>query len=129
MSTDWGIGCRDCAENHLPKDREEYFTGEWNNCRDVENLTKICEAADQILALDDKLGRLASVDWYEHGRDARCYGLADFMRKHRGHRLAPMNEYGQFDDQCWRHSYCESCKYPHACVLKLDHEGPCQRKQ
>ena len=110
MSTDWGIGCRDCAP---PLDdrgyRSQYddadnricaawFTGEWNNCRHIDELEKICAAATEIVALHDKLGDLLIVSWSGFVGDfgGECHDIADFFRAHAGHRLAPMDEYGTF---------------------------------
>jgi hypothetical protein len=107
MSTDWGIGCRDCAsprDEHGERSRgvaRSYFTGEWDNCRDVGALQTLCAAAAEIVAADNKAGRYLIVTWKGHVDDfgGGCHGVAAFMREHCGHRLAPMSEYLLFHDE------------------------------
>jgi hypothetical protein len=123
MSTDWGIGCRDCApparvetsgggryrslyRDREVKDPDAYFTGEWDNCRDVKALETLCAAASEILALHDKIGDLLFLGqsyYADHsmrsGFGGFCHGLAEFMTLHAGHRLAPMSEYRLFEDE------------------------------
>lgn len=133
MSTDWGIGCRDCAEMaervaHWSESRSDFFTGEWNNCREVENLSKLCEASDEIIALADKVGKLCQL-WWGDWHETVCYGLVEFMRAHPGHRLAPMDKYGRFHDQCWKDVACGECQTRHKCKLMRDHDGDCVRNR
>lgn len=120
MGTDWGIGCRDCAprlSRQTPNGRRgddwaRYFTDEWDNCRDVEALAKICAAAREIVALDAKLGELMIISWTGHvgSFGGECHGLAEFLRAHEGHSLAPMDEYRQFDGESGR-CEMEKCYY------------------
>lgn len=115
MSTDWGIGCRDCFDTTKP--HSKFFAGKWDNCRSyhLDTLRAICAAAPEIVALADKLGQFKSVSLIAWNADAMhngygtCYGIAEFMREHAGHRLDPMNEYGQFDDQCADRVTCQHC--------------------
>jgi hypothetical protein len=124
MSTDWGIGCRTCRVEGAPRDA--YFSGEWNNCRDVESLAKLCRHAALVVAASDALGGLVSFRWWDFD-GAAMYDLPDFFRAHVGHVLAPMDEYGTFDDQCHEYTRCGGCGDQHKCVLDAKHDGPCAR--
>ena len=96
MSTDWGIGCRTC---HAPRvDRKTYFSGEWDNCRDIDGLQRLIDARSIILAARDALGCQARFFWGQWD-SAHASGVEDFFRTHVGHVLAPMNEYGEFCDE------------------------------
>jgi hypothetical protein len=122
MSTDWGIGCRTCAAAGEPRDK--HFTGEWDNCRDVEALQKFIMARDVIVAADDALGSLAMFSWGGWHENIAS-GLADFFRAHTGHDLAPMDEYGKFNDACWKQVTCGGCGAFHHCALPDGHAPPC----
>ncbi len=123
MSTDWGIGCRTCRDAGKP-----HFTGDWNNCRDLDALWTLIKSRDAIIAVKDALGHLAHIGWdspHPHfGTEAT--GLVEFFKAHEGHTLAPMNEYGAFDDQCWKYVQCEHCgSSREKCRRQAEHDGPC----
>ncbi len=97
MSTDWGIGCRTCRATDPDAPRENYFTGEFDNCRDVEAMTKLAAAAPQIVAAYDAVGDMLCFQWSEYV--SPIVSLGRFCKMHEGHSLAAMNEYGRFADE------------------------------
>lgn len=125
MSTDWGIGCRTCRDAGL--DPSVYFTGEWNNCREIDTLRKLADNPLAIIEAHERFGGLVRFfwnDWASH--DYECNGLAEFAIAHRGHVLAPMNEYHAFEKECGRYIQCGECKgHTKKCRLDWNHEGPC----
>lgn len=128
MSTDWGIGCRTCAAASVSGSRADYFTGEWNNVRDVDALMAICRLAPilvQIPAEADRHVQLRIDTWWQDDLG----GLMSFLRKHAGHALAPMNEYGNFFDQCSKPVVCACCGHRGRCVLTEKHSGECSAKR
>lgn len=101
MSTDWGIGCRTCRDalpDVHPTDKR-IFSGDWDNCRDVEALEKLCANTALVVAAKDAFGETVSFQEYT-GSSVVFYGLAGFFKAHAGHDLAAMSEYGEFHDQC-----------------------------
>lgn len=128
MSTDWGVGCRDCQATHsrgdyYREDKRLWFSGEFNNCRDVEWLQRVCDARDAVVALCDQLGN-AAISWcasFDVGSYAcSASDFADFFRAHAGHAVAPMDEYGRFHDQCDK--YLDGTRH---CMLRRGHGEAC----
>lgn len=125
MSTDWGIGCRTCAAAGVV--REGHFTGEWDNCRDIDALRKLIDARSHVVATSDALGGLVRFSWSEWATgDAN--GIVQFFRDHINHDLAPMNEYGQFDDDCGKRVDCPTCGTSHRCRRRREHDGACSAR-
>lgn len=104
MSTDWGIGCRTCALKWRGKDdenrwddREQYFTGEFNNCRGTKALYDLIAARKEIVALSDAgVGDLVSFHWNTSSWADVAHEVPEFFAKHRDHDLEPMDEYLRF---------------------------------
>lgn len=123
MSTDYGIGCRTCAREGRP-----HFSGEWDNCRysNLDGLRALIKARDVVVAAEEALSGQVFFSWNSYadlGRDG-AYGVADFFRRHKGHELAPMDEYGQFEGDCSEWVTCATCGESHRCTLPDRHEGP-----
>lgn len=115
MSTDWGIRCVDCNEYGCEQEN-----------RGLEWVQNIIRCAPAIVALYD-----ASTDrdmTVQH-KDGAWAGYVDmaFIAKHRGHRLAPCDEYGRDFHQCLHDFTCEHCDTRHPCTLDAGHEGPHQK--
>lgn len=96
MSTDWGVGCRTCRSVGEPIDR--YFSDEWDNCRSPSGVQALVDAREQVVAAHDALGSRVSFSWSQNSVGDIAYGIAEFFKAHVGHDLAPMNEYGKFED-------------------------------
>jgi hypothetical protein len=116
MSTDWNVHCLDCKSTHRFDDA---------NHQD-ELMLALCRHADSIAALavvlEDPVLKgylLLKFDYY---------GTVDasWFRKHLGHQLLPINEYGLLLQQCYEKVECSECSALHNCVLELKHDGPHQ---
>jgi hypothetical protein len=118
MSTDWNIKCVDCDEIHHFDDA---------NHQD-DRMLLLIKHADAIAALAELSTELGDQLNFRLGYSG-CYGSIDpaWFRKHLGHNLMPIDEYGRMLDQCREHVYCGECKTRHRCGLKLNHEGEHKR--
>ena len=125
MSTDWGIGCRTCRDGG--KVLHEYFSGEFENCREssVGNLQKLVAAREEIVRVHAALGDLVRFSWLDFG-DNWAGGIAEFFGAHVGHDLAAMNEYGDFHDDCDTYlPMVPGRGSRETCGLTGGHAGPC----
>lgn len=145
MSTDWGIGCRTCRDAR--RARKTYFSGEWDNLRDIDAIWCWCRAAEQLVRAQEALGSECDIRVTAYSGEVDGYsGVLTFLMAHQGHELAPMSEYSRFADECgglngrdctlpFKHegpcikgllphrSYWEECKS--GCLLEEGHPGPC----
>lgn len=116
MSTDWHIKCVDCDDVHRFDDA---------NHRDDE-MVMLIRHADSIAAIAELQAEgVFQIDWtYGH------YGRVDaaWFKRHLGHQLMPIDEYGRLLDQCHDYVYCGECGTQHKCALKLNHDGPHARQ-
>jgi len=110
MSTDWHVHCLDCKDTH------EFRDANW--CDD--DMAVLCKHAAAIAALVPLLGetRLLTVELMT------MYGRieAHWFAQHAGHRLVPINEYGDFIGQCAEYVDC-ACGSRRRCTLHHGHEG------
>ena len=118
MSTDWDIFCTDCKERHG-----------FDDCNHWEaEMLWLCKNADTIAGLVELVagcpgGSGISVGFPCGDRLKRID--ADWFRKHLGHNLQPINEYGGFLEQCSLYAKCGTCDYDHKCSLQHGHAEPC----
>lgn len=115
MSTDWNIKCVDCGDVHGFDDA---------NHMDQEMLILI-KHADSIAALADLVAECGSI---RLGFEYDNYGPIDpvWFRKHLGHQLMPIDEYGRLLDRCSERVTCGECETSHWCTLTLGHDGACK---
>lgn len=113
MSCDWDIKCVDCDEEHGFDDM--------NHKDDLMHV--LIRHADAIAAfhtamcdrdMDDGVGLATK---YPERRINTA-----FFKKHQGHRLRPVNEYGQLSGDCSERVDCPSCGASHPCKLPDGHE-------
>ena len=110
MSCDWNIHCVDCNATHEFDDA---------NHQD-ELMLHICRHADAIASIADLMT----------GKDGRwielrtSYGQIEpaWFKRHMGHNLMPISEYGDLLDQCGEYVRC-SCGSSRRCTGKLGHDG------
>ena len=114
MSCDWDIKCVDCDEEHG-------FT-DMNHAEDLMHV--LVRHADAIAAFHAAMS----------DRDmAYGVGLAmkyperqintAFFKKHQGHHLRPVDEYGRLSGDCSERVTCPSCSASHPCKLPEGHEA------
>ncbi len=110
MSTDWNVKCLDCNTEH-------HFNGA--NHQD-ELMAQLCKHANAIADIAPLL--LNSDVTLE-----TLWGQVDaaWFARHKGHTLAPINEYGDLLGQCAERIRC--CEYGHVyrCKLASGHTGSC----
>lgn len=129
MSTDYEIGCKTCWRtsglDYVPTHAR---TG-WDNIRahQIPDLNELIVRAAAIIAIDTELFRNtnARVQITLGDSETQLYGLADFMRAHAGHELAVMDEYGRWNEHCYKRAACPTCKRGQPCRRLRDHDGPC----
>jgi hypothetical protein len=117
VSCDWNIKCLDCNDVHTFSDA---------NHEDAL-MRFLIKYADGIAALGDMF---ADPEFHHHCIDFRVsYGRieADWFRKHLGHNLLPIDEYGTLDKQCYQYVSCEF-GHRHHCALDAGHDGACAGK-
>jgi len=106
MSCNWDVHCLDCNEdagmsvNH----------GDGTMRRLVDNRERI-EPLGDLLSAEG----IWSLGLTVNGEDV----IVNFFAEHRGHRLVPQNEYGEFDTPCGKSFNCPICG-PVVCS-RLDH--------
>ncbi len=108
MSTDWNVHCVDCNVTHTFNDA---------NHQD-QLMAMLCKHSAAIAGLADLLRETPDVEFKTY------WGAidADWFRKHLGHKLVPIDEYGALLDQCAEYVDCE-CGSHRRCTLKLAHDG------
>jgi hypothetical protein len=111
MSCDWDIKCVDCNEEHGFDDMNH----------DEDLMHALVRHADAIVGLyalvSDPHVRVELVV----GR-GRCVDPA-FFKRHQGHRLRPVDEYGRLSGDCFERVACPSCGSSHPCKLPEGHEA------
>lgn len=116
MSTRYDIICETCGEILRVCD---------NNGADEMMLT-LCRNADEIAAMADVLDAIGGTVRVEWMRDYETLDVAWF-RKHLGHELIPIDEYGAKMNACQKYTriQCEG-GHIHGCGLERDHDGECK---
>lgn len=112
MSCDWDIKCVDCDEAHGFQDM--------NHAEDL--MLALVRHADAIAALhalaQDRFANVEFVTMHPQ-RSIR----SAFFKKHQGHHLRPVDEYGSLSGDCSARVECPSCGSSHPCKLPDGHEG------
>ena len=115
MSCDWDIKCVDCDEEHGFEDM--------NHNEDL--MLALVRHADAIATFHEVIG----------DRDMPYPGIGlttkyrerqintAFFKKHQGHRLRPVDEYGRLSGDCSARVACPSCGASHPCKLPDGHEA------
>lgn len=107
MSCDWNVHCVDCKDTH-------YF----NDANHEDKLmAALCKHADAIAGLVD----LVKTDDVQLGT---LWGRVDpgWFARHRGHKLVPINEYGDLLTQCAEFVKC-GCGSMRRCTKDAEHDG------
>lgn len=112
MSNDWDIRCVDCAENHGFQDMNH----------DEELMHALIRHAEVIAALH-KLESEPHMHFELLAGRGRRVDTA-FFKKHYGHLLRPVDEYGRLSGDCFERVACPSCGSSHPCKLPVDHAEP-----
>lgn len=87
MSTDWNVYCKTCDETHRFCDANH----------EVKLMRALVKHASSIVGLAPLLA-----DPNAYGIEFRCYyGPIDpeWFKRHTGHELIPISEYGDLDDE------------------------------
>lgn len=120
MSTDWDIACKTCGPTH------RLGVEDANHADD--SMRAIIRLAPHLAAL----GKAADVGYINVvGADLpRHNGNLNltFFVTHEGHELAPIDEYGRWDGQCWERFQCPCCKHTEQCQMESGHTGDHGRK-
>lgn len=107
--TEWNLHCRTCNETHELA---------WHADGDKQ-ITTLIPHLPAIAALTDLID--AHI-WPLDMEDLKP--MAPFARKHLGHDLAPIDEYGRFVGDCWVRLACSCCKSSLGfCRLPTGHTG------
>lgn len=116
MSCDWDVYCVDC-KSHLG-------VGDCNH--GDAYMRQLVAVGPQLgkFAVDAKAIRMCTEVSFEPSIVGAYRFDLDWFAIHGEHHLAPIDEYGRLDAQCWQHVVCE-CGHKHACKLNKGHEGPC----
>ena len=111
MSCDWDIKCVDCNEKHGFEDMNH----------DEPLMLVIIRHADAIAALHMLVSdRDAYTVELAAGRGRRVN--ITFFKKHQGHNLRPVDEYGRLSGNCSERVDCPTCGASHPCKLPEGHE-------
>ena len=125
MSTNYDVVCLDCQDKH-GFDRDELL-------RQVRNLVvhapTLADMGHTFKAIEG-MGLVPKLSLDDYGDDPVNL---EWFAKHKGHRLAVVDEYGRLDGDCGEYFRCAGCDRTVACVLPKDHEskkhsakrGPC----
>lgn len=119
MSCKWNVHCLDCNTTKI--------VGEWTK-NDPEAVAALCKHAGVIAALAPVLkdvhltyaGIVLCRKWSNNGETIDV----EWFARHDGHRLMPINEYGELIGSCQRSVDC-SCGTRRQCRLEHGHDGPC----
>jgi len=117
MSTDWHIRCLDCKVTHR--------FDEANHQRSL--MAALCRNAAAIAGLSDLMAD-AEVEVRFAAGYTGCYGEIDvgWFKTHLGHRLVPIDEYGNLADCCNKRVRCTTCNGDdRTCYLPVGHDGDC----
>jgi len=109
----------------------EYFSGEFENCRagSLDGLKKLVEERELVILTSAAIGEYVDFRWLGYGEHS-VGDIASFFRGHVGHRLAPMSEYGDFDDDCPEYlANKPGPGYSDKCRLTEGHLGPCVSRE
>ncbi len=107
MSTYWDVYCRTCKEGAgLQENHNE------------QGMFDLIRAAPALATLPDGIGLGVESD-----RGSRLD--MEWFRKHAGHELIPIDEYGRFSGQCSKWVQCSCCGTRKHCQLLSKHEGEC----
>lgn len=116
MSCDWDVRCMDCGEDLGVPDA--------NNRDDV--MRTLIGCADALATLG---AALIQVDNANQRTSIECEVSVSGYRfdplwfaQHSGHKLRPVNEYGELDEQCGEWVKCE-CGAQQRCKLDVGHDG------
>jgi hypothetical protein len=111
VSCRWDIKCLDCNETHV-----------FHEANHMDGLMlALCRHPEAIAALADVF---ADVGQYTEIKIHTYHGSIDptWFRKHLGHSIMPIDEYGRLYNQCQERIEC-NCGGLHDCVLDINHEG------
>jgi hypothetical protein len=108
VSTDWNVHCVDCNMTHGFDDANHQ----------AELMAIICKNADAIAALAPFLAEAGDV------KLQTFWGQIDvhWFATHKGHRIVPINEYGDLLTACAERIVC-ACGYTRRCNLEHGHDG------
>lgn len=116
MSCDYDITCLDCDEccgfqdaNHADGTMRAIIANRLHAERIAESLNAMDGVSFSNSEPETMYGNLP------------CFWLL----KHRGHRLAVVDEYGKLDWQCFKRTKCAHCQTSHQCKLPEGHDGEC----
>lgn len=119
MSCDWNIICLDCSKDghseiHRFNDANHQDAWMWTLIRHHEAI-----AALDDLNLEPKIEINFTLGF------SGSYGRIDtaWFKRHLGHQLWPIDEYGRLDTQCQERVECNEGHH-HDCQLEQNHEGP-----
>ena len=112
MSCDWDIKCVDCNEEHGFEDMNH----------DERLMLSLVRHADAIAALHAAIVDPDTCVELVTGPAGRRVDTA-FFKKHQGHQLRPVDEYGRLSGNCARRVECPSCGTYHLCKLPEGHEA------
>lgn len=116
MSHRWDVYCIDCDKDL------SLYARDGGDCRDPETVLELLRNRD-VLFLQPRVGEERT-----DGGTTIKFGYyhfdADWFRIHKGHRLAPRNDYGLIRNQCWEYVPCPTCKHEKPCQRPAGHEGP-----
>lgn len=118
MSCSYHIKCLDC-DDELRFDNTNHKDDEMRVL--IANAGLVADLAPVVRALGG---------WPAALTLGQNYGEIDteWFAKHRGHRMQPIDEYGQLDDQCHERVQCASCVSQYPCWLKVGHVGAHRRR-
>jgi hypothetical protein len=111
MSCNWDIKCVDCNERH--------------HFHDMNHEERV------MLALIRHAGAIAALDALASDPEAKVELViawrgwrvdTAFFKKHQGHHLRPIDEYGRLLGDCTERVECPSCGAVHPCKLPEGHE-------
>jgi hypothetical protein len=113
MGTSWGIRCLNCGENACIDDNHvpPHF----------DTIQLMVEHAAKLAALPDMFGL-----------DVTFTGVSAplrWLKKHAGHQLRPVSEYGEIDGTCTKDFKCDHCgSRLGSCDKDVDHTDPCGKR-
>jgi len=121
MSTHWDVHCRTCDKGlglHL---NHEEGTMRWL----IANRETLAAFAENVKPNSEPgswrdLMLSMGAGWSAPSIDPKWF------LEHRGHDLAPRDEYGGFSGQCGEYPACSGCGSRQRCALPIGHDAECK---
>lgn len=129
MTTDYGYGCQTCGLNEKGEVAKQVVI---DNYRDPKQLNRWLEdlVLLESIAVIDKSNLIVRPDSNFSFGELFVHNALLFAAQHvrRGHTVRVIDEYGHWEDNCFKKIACQHCDTERWCCLKKNHLEPCRSK-